>query len=383
MAREDKFMQVNFLRGVPADEALKPVAAVFGKAYQAVLDEFGDRLVQYQTPGLSNFLGFVPLKRTIASRFGLPGDPDKRVICTNGGMETLSFLLRSFPPGKIATDAVTYDRVLQDIARHGHQAIGVAYGKDGVDLDALDAILATEDVHLFYQVGYHHNPLGTTVSLHNMETAAQVCARHATLHVIDIAYFELRYDGAKNTLVNLQEYGANTAMLGSFTKTLSPGTKCGFGILPERVVSQMTPVISNARLNPNYPTQAAINYLIESSFYDTHLQYLANVYRPRMNMTNQIVAKRFGHLSLPNLTGGFFLGLWLPGIVDENEFINRVKQRGVTIAISQVFPPGMKEKYCVDRQQSFFRLTFPAFSPPEIEFGINVIADIYSEMSVI
>lgn len=376
-------MQVNFLRGVPADEVLKPVAAAFAEAYEIVLREFGDRLVQYQTPGLSDFLGFLPLKQTIARRFGLPGDSGKRVICTNGGMETLSFLFRSFPPGKIATDAVTYDRVLQDINRQGHEAIGIPFGQDGVDLVELETCLASEQIHLFYQVGYHHNPLGTTVSVENMESAAQVCARHATLHVVDIAYLELRYDGTPNTPFDIKKYGDNSALVGSFTKTLSPGTKCGFGILPERIVSRMTPVISNARLNPNYPTQAAINYLIESNFYDTHLRHLTDVYGPRMDVTNRVIAQRFAHLSLPTLTGGFFLGLWLPGIDDESRFIDRVKQRGVTIAMNQVFPPGMKEKYCADRGQSFFRLTFPAFTPDEIEFGINTIADVHAEMSPI
>ena len=84
---------INFLRGVPADEALVPVASALSKAYAEVLEEFGGKIIQYQTPGLTDFLGYHRLKETLADRFGAPGDPLKKVICSNGGMETFSFVL--------------------------------------------------------------------------------------------------------------------------------------------------------------------------------------------------------------------------------------------------------------------------------------------------
>ncbi len=371
-------MQVNFLRGVPADEALVPVANALSEAYRTVLREYGSRLVQYQTPGLTDFLGFRPLKEILAARFNVAGDPEKRIVCSNGGMETFSFLLRSFPAGSlIATDACTYDRVLQDIERQGLLAVGIPFVQDGVDLDCLERRLAAGGISVFYQVGYHHNPLGTTVSLQNLSEAARLCEKYGTLHVVDIAYLELRYDGKTNSLPAMESTGANMAFVGSFTKTLSPGAKCGFGIFPEPILAEMTPVIANSRLNPNYPTQAAIHHLIESDFYDEHLAYLTDLYRPRMQAANQVIAQRFPQSGLPELTGGFFLGLWLPGIKDEGKFVSAVKDKETTISVSKVFAPGMREKYCNTPAKAFFRLTFPPFTPAEITFGVNTIADVY------
>ncbi|HUV12443.1 MAG TPA: hypothetical protein VMY18_02305, partial [Acidobacteriota bacterium] len=125
--------QVNFLRGVPADEALVPIAEAFSREYTNNLQKYGAKLVQYQTAGLSDFNGFLPLKAILAKRFGVEGDPSGRVICSNGGMETFSLLLKSFPRGsQIATEALTYDRVLSDIAQLDHQAVGVPLTDDGV-----------------------------------------------------------------------------------------------------------------------------------------------------------------------------------------------------------------------------------------------------------
>ncbi len=373
-------MNVNFLRGVPADEALVPVAQELAKAYPAVLSEQSGKLIQYQSPGVSDFLGFHALKQTLGKRFGAPGDPLKQVVCTNGGMETISFLFKSFPRGsKIATDALTYDRVLMDIERLGQEAVGIPMSDAGADLDALEKAVASGTVEVFYQIGYHHNPLGLTVTRENLMAAAEICARHNVLHLVDIAYYELRYDGRKNLPMDLGKYPDTSCIAGSFTKTLSPGAKCGFGIFPEEVVQRLTPVISNSRLNPNYPTQAAINHLIQSGFYDRHLENLIALYQPRMAAANAALAAHLPDSTAPALTGGFFMGIWLKGIEDQEAFTNAVAAKGVKIAAGHVFAPGMAEKYGKERDGVFYRLTFPALTAEENEAGIKGISDVYRQ----
>lgn len=372
--------QVNFLRGVPADEALVPIAEAFSREYSNNLNKYGAKLVQYQTAGLSDFNGFIPLKTILAERFQIAGDPSKRVICSNGGMETFSLLLKSYPRGsRIATEALTYDRVLSDIARLDHQAVGVPLTDDGVDLEALEAVLNANDISVFYQIAYHHNPVGLTTSMANLEGASKLCTEHGVLHVLDVAYYELRYDGLENELFELDKFPEAASLVGSFTKTLSPGAKCGFGIFPEKVVDKMTPVVANTRLNPNYPTQAAIHALIDSGFYDEHLKSLVELYRPRMDATNEALKTYLPDANSPELTGGFFVGISLKGITDEARFIGALKSRGVVLAPPQVYAPGYKEQFVRETGAAFFRLTFPFFTAQENTDGIAAIAETYEE----
>ena len=287
-------------------------------------------------------------------------------------------MLKSLPKGsKVAADAICYDRVLLDIARNGHECVGVPLTSDGVDLDALDSILAAGDIKVYYQVGYHHNPTGMTVSKGNMDGAAAICDKHGVLYVLDIAYFELRYDGQKNDMIDLSAFPETTSIVGSFTKTLSPGAKCGFGIFPEEVLPKLLPVIGNTRLNPNYPTQAAINQLMVNGFYDDNLKYLINLYGTRMEAANAAMQKYLPEFTVPTLTGGFFVGIWAKGVTDENAFVEAVKAKGVTIQPSKEFAPGKKEEYSKANNASFFRLTFPAFSPEENDAGIKAISEAY------
>jgi len=371
---------ISFLRGVPADEALAAIADVVAQGYAQALEAYGAQVLQYQTPGVTDFNGFIPLRETLARRFGLSGDAKERVICFNGGMEVFSLLLKSFPRGTpVATEALTYDRALADALRYEHRVVGIPFGPDGIDLDILEKELSTGEIKLFYRIIYHQNPTGLDSTMQNIEAAAELCARYKALYVCDVAYYELRYDGRKNRLPDLSKF-PTTCLIGSFTKTLSPGTKCGFGIFPENVVKQLTPVIANTRLNPNYPTQAMIYRVMDSGDYDQYLEYLANLYRPRLEALNRSLDEHFPEPERRPVTGGFFTGLWLAGIRDEAAFIEAAKAKEVAIAPASVFAPGWKTQYWNKEGGPFFRLTFPSVSSENIAEGVARLGETYVQM---
>jgi DNA-binding transcriptional MocR family regulator len=372
--------EISLLRGVPAEDALAAVAGAVERNYAEALREYGAKLLQYQIPGLTDFNGFQPLKKILADRFGVTGDPNRRVVCFNGGMEVFSLLLKSYPRGsRIAMESMTYDRSLADALRYEHQVEGIPLTREGVDLEALERTLASGQVRLFYRIVYHQNPTGLDSTPENIAAAAEICARHNTLYACDIAYCELRYDGRKNDLLGLQNHPA-ACLIGSFTKTLSAGAKCGFGIFPESVVDQITPVIANTRLNPNYPTQAMIYKFMASGEYDRYLDFLAGLYRPRMDALNSALAEHLGGIEVPRVTGGFFTGIWLPGIQDEEGFVKAAKAKGVNIATANVFVPGWKKPLMERHGGPFYRLTFPSLQAEEIGQGIARIAEAYREM---
>jgi 2-aminoadipate transaminase len=344
------------------------------------LKAYGPQILQYQTPGVTDFNGFLPLKEILARRYGLDGDGHKRVICFNGGMEVFSLLLKSFPRGsRVAMETLTYDRALADVLRYEHEPVGIPFGPDGIDLNALEGELSKGKVRLFYRIIYHQNPTGLDSTMENIEAAADLCTRYNALYVCDIAYYELRYDGQKNRLLDLSRF-PTACLIGSFTKTLSPGTKCGFGLFPEQVVRRLTPVIANTRLNPNYPTQAMIHRVMESGEYDRYLNYLIGLYEPRMKKLNAALAEHFPEPDRRPVTGGFFTGIWLPGIRDRAAFKDAARAKGVNIAPAAVFVPGWETRCREKKGGPFFRLTFPSVKPGDIEEGIARLGETYREM---
>lgn len=122
-----------------------------------------------------------------------------------------------------------------------------------------------------------------------------------------------------------------------------------------------------------------IHQIVISREYDSYLDSLVSRYRPRMDALNKSLTRYLGDIEVPQVTGGFFMGVWLPGVRDEVTFVNAAKAKGAKIASANVYPPGWKE-ICEEKQQGpFFRLTFPSVQPGDIEKGIEGNAAAYRE----
>ena len=111
----------------------------------------------------------------------------------------------------------------------------------------------------------------------------------------------LRYDGTANLPIAVDAWGP--VLMSSFTKTISPGTKCGYMVVPASLVGEVENVVSNTRLNPNLPTQAFVADFIDSGRYADYLAYLRDLYRPRMEALNTALATHFPGAAGAPVTG--------------------------------------------------------------------------------
>jgi len=98
---------INFLRGVPAEEALSRLIPMASEGYEKVIRRYGTDVLQY-----GHFNGFKPLRDLIGSLHHV--NPE-RVIVGNGGMEVISLFFKSLPrESNIIVEEASYDRVVLD-----------------------------------------------------------------------------------------------------------------------------------------------------------------------------------------------------------------------------------------------------------------------------
>ncbi len=353
---------INFLRGVPAEEALSRLIPMASKGYEKVIKRYGIDVLQY-----GHFAGFKPLRDLIGSLHRV--DPE-RVIVGNGGLEVISLFFKSLPrESNIIVEEASYDRVVLDAKCYGHHLIGVRLTPEGVDLDQLRDVANKNAVAAFYGIPFHQNPTGINYTEENRKDVERICREHSIPCVWDICYQDLRYDGRTNDSIGVSEWGP--ILTSSFTKTISPGTKCGYMIVPNHYVGHLSGVIANTRINPNLPTQAFIADFIESGRYDDFVKYLCKLYRPRMEALNTALNSLFPGGFPVAITGGFFAPLTLENISSDKEasFIESAKQAGVGVAAAwDALPPNCEEEK--RKKGLFIRLTFPAYEPENIAWGI-------------
>jgi 2-aminoadipate transaminase len=353
---------VNFLRGVPAEEALSRLIPMASDGYERVIRRYGTDVLQY-----GHFAGFKPLRDLIGSLHHV--NPE-RVIVGNGGMEVISLFFKSLPrESTIIVEEASYDRVLLDAMCYGNHLIGVKLTPEGVDLNQLRDVVNKNAVAAFYGIPFHQNPTGINYTEENRKDVERICREHGIPCVWDICYQDLRYDGKVNGSIEVFEWGP--ILTNSFTKTISPGTKCGYMIVPSHYVGHLSGIIANTRLNPNLPTQAFIADFMGSGQYDDFVKSLCKLYRPRMDALNTALNRFFPGAFPVAISGGFFALITLENISGDKEasFIESAKQAGVGVAAAwNALAPNCKEEK--RKKGLLIRLTFPAFEPDEIEWGI-------------
>ncbi len=363
---------VNFLRGVPADEALLKLVPMASKGYENSITRYGTEVLQY-----GHFNGFKPLRDLLGTMHHV--DPE-RIIAGNGGMEVISMLFKSFPrKSNIIVEEMTYDRVIHDAQRYGHNLIGVELTPTGLNIDLLKEVIGKTSVFAFYGIPFHQNPTGIDYSLENREAVEKICKENGVLCIWDICYEPLRYDGNQNEPITVSEWGP--ILVSSFTKTISPGTKCGYMVLPQKNIGQMTNIVANTRLNPNLPTQGFIVDLIQSGEYAAYLSYLCNLYKPRMDALNDALNENFPGEFFADVHGGFFSCIQLKTISSDKEelFLTSAKSVGVGISAAwdAVAPTLREEKR---KKGLLVRLTFPAFVTTDIKWGITKLKQVEEEL---
>lgn len=358
---------INFLRGVPSEEALSHLIPMVSEGYEKVIRKYGTEVLQY-----GHFSGFKPLCDLIASFHDV--NPE-RVIVGNGGLEVISLFFKSLHrKSNIIVEEASYDRVLLDVKCYGHHPIGVKLTLEGVDLDQFRDVVNKIEVAAFYGIPFHQNPTGINYTEENRRAVERICKEHNIFCVWDICYQNLRYDGKANGRIHVSEWGP--ILTSSFTKTISPGTKCGYIIVPNHYIEHLSGVIANTRINPNLPTQAFIADFIQSGRYEDYLQYLCKLYRPSMDALNTAINTHFPEASPAEISGGFFAPLILENISSDQEarFIESAKEAGVGIAPAwNAVAPNFKEE--MRKKGLFVRLTFPAYQSDEIKWGISKLKE--------
>ena len=364
---------INFLRGVPAEETLSRLIPMASEGYGKVIRRYGTDVLQY-----GHFAGFKPLRDLLGNIHCV--DPE-RVVVGNGGLEVISLFFKSLPrQSAIIVEETSYDRVLLDAKCYGHHLIGVRLTPEGIDSDQFRDVVNRNAVTAFYGIPFHQNPTGIVYTEENRREVERICLEHDILCVWDICYQALRYDGKANDSIKVSEWGP--ILTNSFTKTISPGTKCGYMIVPAHYVEHLSSVIANTRINPNLPTQAFIVDFIESGRYGDFVKYLCALYRPRMEALNASLYNFFPGAFPVSISGGFLAPLTLENISGDKEatFIESAKKSGVGVAAAwnALAPNFMEEKR---RKGLFIRLTFPAYEPDRITGGISKLKEIAERLA--
>ena len=262
----------------------------------------------------------------LARARGVRASPDRIVVCS-GFTQGLALLCRVLPDagvGRIAVEEYGRPGPVKALAAAGLAPVMLSVDDDGAVLGQVpgaEAMLLTPA---------HQFPLGSVLSPRRRADAARWAAGTGGLIIEDDYDGEFRYDrqpvGALQALAPEHVIYAGTA-----SKTLAPGLRLGWLVLPARLVDAVADAKARADAHTSSLEQLTLAEFITSGAYDRHVRRARLNYRRRRDRLIAALARRAPDVRLTGIAAGLHAVVELPRGKTEQQVIARAAARGVAL----------------------------------------------------
>jgi GntR family transcriptional regulator/MocR family aminotransferase len=253
------------------------------------------------------------------------------IVITNGYAQASSLLLGVLAARGASTLAVEDPSAVDDarpIAQAlGMGVVGVPVADEGACVDAIEEL----DADALILTPSHQWPTGGVLSP-QARAAVLVWARRTGALVVEDDYdAEYRYDRAP--VGAIQGLDPNrVAYAGTVSKTLAPGFRLGWLILPVALVEPLAEAKLLADRGSPILDQLTFADFLSRGEFDRHLRRMRPIYRSRRDALLTALADRLPELEPAGIAAGLHLVTWLPEDLDETAVIAAAAREGVAVA---------------------------------------------------
>lgn len=275
---------------------------------------FNCKLRQMQT-GMSSYgepAGLGSLRQAVidyvgAAR-GIKADASQ-VLIVNGIQEALNVLARLFIQSgtDVAVENPCYRGAANVFASHGARLVPIPVDDNGVDVAHLP-----HNVAFTYLTPSHQYPTGGTLSLERRKHLLGWAEQEHSYLVEDDYDSDFYYDGAPLPAMKSLGEDDHVIYLGTFSKSLAPGLRLGYMIVPAHLVEPATTV--KALLNNCSPwlPQALLAEFVASGAFMHHLRRIRTTYRARRDCLLSALHDHFGDVHCRGTQAGMHCVWQLP-----------------------------------------------------------------------
>jgi 2-aminoadipate transaminase len=289
-------------------------------------------------------------------------------------LDLLARLLAGSAKAVVAVENPVYHGLIRVLKESGCAVAPVPVDEGGVDVEALEKVLAERRPRLLIVTSSFQNPTGATLSVDRRKTIVRLAHRFGTLLVENDIYSELRYEGEPvPTLKELDQTG-NTILLRSYSKIAFPGLRVGWVLAPRPVVARLAEKKQWADLHSDHLSQAILLRFAESGELAHHLERTRQAGKDRLHAVCEACSRY-----LPSGTrwtrpqGGMSLWVELPAPLRAESLLLRARERGIDYLPGSYFSSGEAG------HSRALRLGFGGLSPVVIRRGVQILGEVASE----
>lgn len=343
------------------------------QSMERIVKIYGSSVFQYSVTA-----GLPELRQYIADRynriFGLSLTIDN-VMITTGSQQALDLI------GKVLLDKgdgiivekPTYLAAIQAFSMQQPVFYPVELTEEGMNLEQLEAALQNP-VKFIYTIPNFQNPTGLTYSAGNRREIGELLKGRDVVLIEDDPYGELRFDGERLPYIGAGKL-PGSILLGTFSKTVTPGMRTGFIISENRELLKYISIAKEAGdLHTNIFSQYLIWDYLNNNDLDMHIAKIKALYQKQAQAMMNAMDRYFpSTVKYTKPHGGMFLWVTLPEGVSAMSLFPKALEKKVAFVPGDPFYIGVENA-------NTMRLNYTNADCETIEEGIHRLGDLLNEL---
>ena len=359
---------ISFAGGVPSPETF-PAERVAEIAERVVRERRAVALQYGPTRGLPRLCEFVA---SICRARGIDCSGDD-VLLTTGSQQALDLVAHTLldPGDVVLVELPTYIGGTSSFYARSAQLGGVAQDDDGIIIESLSEVAARVKPKLLYTIPNFQNPSGRLMAQRRRDDVLRLATEHGFLVVEDDPYGELVYaNGVDTTPIRARD--TRVIYLGSFSKVLAPGLRCGWIVAPKSLLGPLEIAKQAADLCSGMLDQSIVDEFCLAGHLAPQIERVRAFYRgKRATMMGALEENFSGRATWTPAEGGLFTWVTVDGEVDTAERVEEAVAAGVA------YVPGAP--FFVDGSgRNTMRLTFAKEPDERIRDGMARLARVFA-----
>jgi GntR family transcriptional regulator / MocR family aminotransferase len=351
----------DFRTGRP-DISLFPRHAWLASLRRA-LREAPDARLDYGDPrGAPELRG--ALARYLGRVRGVGCDPE-RVVVTSGMAQGMALFARALRAGgvrRMAMEDPSSAPGRGQLASNGLEIVPIPVDEDGLQTSKLEQV----DVGAVMTTPAHQFPLGVVLAPERRAALLDWAAQNGAVVLEDDYDAEYRYD--RQPVGAVQGLAPDlVAYAGSTSKTLAPGLRLGWLVVPDHLLDAVTAAKESDDLGTPVVEQLALADFLERGQLDRHLRRTRAVYRSRRDALVGALQRLLPDCTPAGVAAGLHLVVHLPAGTDEQAVLDAARTRGLVLS-------GISE-HRVEPGPPALLLGYGRLPEPAIEAAVRLLAD--------
>jgi len=362
---------VSLAGGMPNLSAL-PMEMMAGVVNKLVLEN-GSEALQY-----GSGQGHPFLREQICEVMALEGiraHPDD-VIVTTGSQQALDLISRIFinPGDVVLVEAPSYVGALGTFKQYEAHVVHVQMDEHGIIPQALREAIATvrangQQIKFLYLIPNYQNPAGVLLPADRRTEILEICQSEKIFIVEDNPYGLLGFDKPSPNAMRASD-SENVIYLGSFSKTIAPGFRVGWALVPPSLKEKLVIAAESSILCPSNFSQLAISgYLADQPWRD-QIASFCQLYKTRRDAMLESLEAHFpANATWTKPAGGFYVWVTLPPEIDTTALMPKA------IVAKVAYVPGTA--FYADGFGSWsMRLSYCHPTPERIREGVKALGGV-------